>query len=352
MGEIFRRERAVVALPWTGERCTGATSGQVEIEHVHRYLLAREFCQAKDVLDVASGEGYGAALLSQVARSVIGVELDAASVEHAQSAYGRANLRFCVGDARSMPLAEHSIDVVVSIETLEHFAEHETFLDEIQRVLRPNGLLILSSPDRDFYYPPGAPPNPYHVRELSSEELAATLSQRFKHLRLYGQRALMGSAIVPLQRDGGFGSETTFDRHGENQFERSVALPRPVYAIALASDQRIEPELATSLYVETSLIDEALKAHCRQVLQQYETDLVAARAAADSQRNKLDCELQSRAEELASGAVREATWRREAQRLLAELRQVRASRSWWITAPARKLWRAIRRAVRRLRSKN
>ena len=83
MGELFRRDRPQTPLTWTGERLVSSISGLIEDEHLHRYLLARELCRGKDVLDVASGEGYGTALLSQTANSAVGVEIDAVAVEHA-----------------------------------------------------------------------------------------------------------------------------------------------------------------------------------------------------------------------------------------------------------------------------
>ncbi len=83
MGELFRQDRPKTPLAWTGERLVTGIEGTIENEHLHRYFLAREFCRGKDVLDVASGEGYGAALLAQTAKRVIGVEVDSASVEHA-----------------------------------------------------------------------------------------------------------------------------------------------------------------------------------------------------------------------------------------------------------------------------
>jgi tRNA/tmRNA/rRNA uracil-C5-methylase (TrmA/RlmC/RlmD family) len=83
MGEIFEREEAKVALGFTGERLTSDVRGQVEMEHLHRYFFARAFARGKDVLDIASGEGYGSAYLAKVARSVVGVEINPESVAHA-----------------------------------------------------------------------------------------------------------------------------------------------------------------------------------------------------------------------------------------------------------------------------
>jgi GNAT superfamily N-acetyltransferase len=84
MGELFERVRPVQPLECTGERFTTDATGQIEVEHLHRYFLARHLTRGLDVLDIASGEGYGSAFLAQIARSVIGVEIDRAAVEHAR----------------------------------------------------------------------------------------------------------------------------------------------------------------------------------------------------------------------------------------------------------------------------
>src|SRR5579872_3340094 len=99
MGEIFRRETAEHPEPFTGERLTTAIGGQVQIEHYHRYLFARSLVTGLDVLDVASGEGYGSALLAQVARTVVGVEYSEPSVRAASVNFPRLTLRFLRGDA-------------------------------------------------------------------------------------------------------------------------------------------------------------------------------------------------------------------------------------------------------------
>ena len=137
MGEIIVWPRESSPLPLTGERLTEGHRGQTEIEHLHRYLLAREWCRDKDVLDVASGEGYGTALLAQVARRAVGVEIATDVVEHATSAYKAGNLSFIAGDARSLPCPDTTFDVVTSFGTIERFAEQQLFLSEIRRVLGP-----------------------------------------------------------------------------------------------------------------------------------------------------------------------------------------------------------------------
>ena len=157
----FAVPRATISQDFTGERMTPSVTGQVAFEHYHRYCLARDLVAGRDVLDIASGEGYGAAILADVARSVVGVEIDEATVTHAIAAYNAPNLRYVQGDALAIPLPDASVDVVVSFETLEHLRDQNRFLLETRRVLRPNGLFIVSTPDRLVYSAPGQAPNPY-----------------------------------------------------------------------------------------------------------------------------------------------------------------------------------------------
>jgi SAM-dependent methyltransferase len=252
MGEIFRREAAPRPEPFTGERLTTAVGGQVQIEHYHRYLFARSLVSGLDVLDVASGEGYGSALLAQVARLVIGVEYSGPTAVAAASNFLRPNLRFLQGDARALPLADRCLDAVVSFETIEHFDRQNDFLREIRRVLRPGGMFIVSTPDRDVYSPLGSVVNPFHVHELSRDEFIRLLSGTFQHVRLVMQRPLIGSAL--LADTGSSAPPLVFDRRGETHFEACVGLPRAAYVIAVASD-REPPPLPPSLYIDRSDLD-------------------------------------------------------------------------------------------------
>jgi O-antigen biosynthesis protein len=249
MGEIFRRERAEYPEPFTGERFTAAVTGQILVEHYHRYLFARSRVAELDVLDVASGEGYGAALLAQVARSVVGIECCDATVRSAARSFPRRNLHFLQGDARRLPLADASLDVVVSFETIEHFDRQGDFLREVQRVLRPGGSFIVSTPDRDVYSPTAAPVNPFHVCEMTRLEFLTLLQSRFRHVQIMQQRAIIGSALLP--ETGSVAWPQVFDRRGDTHFEACAGLPRAPYLVAVASDDEPAP-FSVSLYVHRS----------------------------------------------------------------------------------------------------
>ncbi|MGU3422383.1 rhamnan synthesis F family protein [Methylobacterium sp. D54C] len=253
MGEIFQRQFSRHNLEWTGERLTSGTSGQIEVEHFHRYFIARHLCRNLDVLDLAAGEGYGTAFLAQTARSAIGVELSLDAVRHARQSYVRPNLTYLTGDARSIPLRDKCVDVVVSFETIEHFYEQDRFLEEIRRVLRPGGKLIISSPNRDVYSQPETAANPYHALELSAQEFSSLVGKYFSNIHILEQRAVLGSALIAQP-----GSQwLTFEKRGQEHFEMSRGLPRSPYVVAIASNDSIEVP-ASSIYVETSEIGSIL----------------------------------------------------------------------------------------------
>ncbi|UJL71515.1 glycosyltransferase [Agrobacterium vitis] len=263
MGELFKREFPKGNLDFTGERFTSAVTGQTAIEHLHRTVIARNFCKGKAVLDIASGEGYCSAILAQVAQSVTGVDISSEAVDYANREYARENLVYKCGSALDIPVDDHSVDVVVSFETIEHFTGHQRFLDEIKRVLKPGGLLIVSTPDQAVYSPESEPANPYHVHEMSRTEFVDLVSGSFAHLALLGQRTLIGSIVALDEVNLADAGRTfyTYDQRPGNAFERSKGLARAKYLIALASDDPIKLlDIEESVFVSTSEIDRALNA--------------------------------------------------------------------------------------------
>ena len=328
MGEIFARPIPVTALPFTGERLTSEFGGQTEMEHLHRYMLARHLCRGRDVLDIASGEGYGAALLGQVAASVIGVEVAEDAVAHAAANYARANLCFRRGDACQIPLDDASVDVVVSFETIEHIDRQETFLAEVRRVLRPGGKMIVSTPDRDTYSPADRPANPYHVKELTREEFVTLLNQYFKHFTMFWQRTLVGSALLPGPEAGVIHETVCFERRGDAHFEMSTGYARPQYLVAVCSDIQPEP-LPLSVYIDTSNINTREDQLKGMLAAEQDRARAAEAAAQDALRRATAAEAASQAEQVraaaAEAAAQDALRRATTAEAASQAEQVRAA---------------------------
>jgi SAM-dependent methyltransferase len=153
-------------------------------EHVARYRFARRFVAGRSVLDVACGEGYGAAGLRKAgAASVVGVDASSGACEHASRKYG---LDARVGDAAALPLPDGSVDVVVSFETIEHVADPAAFVRECARVLVPEGQLIVSTPNRPVYTGE-AEGNPFHRVEFDEREFVELIGSQFRSVRLFTQ---------------------------------------------------------------------------------------------------------------------------------------------------------------------
>ncbi|NOD64537.1 MULTISPECIES: glycoside hydrolase family 99-like domain-containing protein [unclassified Ruegeria] len=242
-------------LPADGERYLPEFQGTIELEHLHRYQLARSLADGLDVLDIACGEGYGTDIIAASAKSVIGVDVSASAVEHAKFHYRDPRLCFRAGSATDIPIPDQSVDLVVSFETIEHLEEHDRMIQEVRRVLRPGGLLLISSPNKYEYSDKPGYSNPFHVKELYTDEFLELIGRYFPNTCHYGQRLSAASLIankqtLPFRVFSGSGV-----RDG---------IPNARYDLVLASDSEL-PELPNSAYeipggsLEPYAAEEALK---------------------------------------------------------------------------------------------
>jgi len=228
------------ALDFTGERFTPECVREIWYEHWHRYVFARTVARGKRVLDAACGEGYGSALLADVAHSVLGVDIAQAAIDHARARYGgRANLRFERGDVTALELPPASFDVIVSFETLEHVQAQQALVAGFARALADDGVLLVSSPDKRTYSDLSGFRNEFHVRELYREELLALLAPHFPHVRLYGQKLLFQSAIWALDAVPQTASASTATA---DQPQAGLGYD-PMYFIAVCSRQPLRDDL-------------------------------------------------------------------------------------------------------------
>jgi ubiquinone/menaquinone biosynthesis C-methylase UbiE len=265
---------------FTGERFLPECTGEIWVEHWHRYLFAAPFVAGRDVLDAACGEGYGSAWLARTARSVTGLDIDVPTVRQARDTYPARNVRFEVGSVAAMPFGDASFDCAVSFETLEHIAEQEAMLGELRRVLRPDGLLIISTPNRPEYSDRRGFHNEFHVRELDEGEFHALIGRYFAHQRWFGQKLLFNSGVWPL------GGPSVAKGEWTAIGEASHRLPVPMYFIALASaSPQSIPAGAQSLLADP---DEAIYREYEQTVSRGATleQLVREREALVTERDR------------------------------------------------------------------
>jgi ubiquinone/menaquinone biosynthesis C-methylase UbiE len=189
-------------LQFTGERFTPECVREIWYEHYHRYGFAKRLVKDKQVLDAACGEGYGSDILAQISKQVIGVDIDQASIEHARKRYKRDNLEFIQASCAQLPFKDSSFEVVVSFETLEHLQHQQQMLAEFNRVLKPNGLLLISTPDKKHYSDERGFENEYHVKELYKEEFKVLLDRHWQAQQWFSQAMMFSSMLEKIGSPG------------------------------------------------------------------------------------------------------------------------------------------------------
>src|SRR5262249_42781420 len=156
----------------------------IEAEHLARYKWAATIISGGRVLDAGCGVAYGTSMMARSGASqVIGVDI-AEAVLDAVRPDMPDNVRLEAGDVRDLQYGDGTFDAVVCFECIEHLVDPGLALDEFARVLAPDGLLLVSSPNRDVH----PPINPHHHHEFLPPELAAEVGSRFKSVRLVRQQ--------------------------------------------------------------------------------------------------------------------------------------------------------------------
>jgi GT2 family glycosyltransferase/ubiquinone/menaquinone biosynthesis C-methylase UbiE len=308
-----RRPGAPRLIEWTGERCVPwAPDVQVVYEHYHRYLWARNLIAGLRVLDVGSGEGFGAALLAESAADVTGIDIDEETVEHARLNYGSDSVSFQRASAADLSrFADDSFDAVVALELIEHIADQSAVLAEIRRVLVADGILIISTPDRHAYSTATGNVNPFHEKELSQEEFTQLLGATFPFVTLFGQRVVTGSRIESLsKREGARHLGFNVARYGDEWQETGSA--SPLYIIAVASAEAI-----ADLPGDSTLSDYELR-----LMREAERRAALAEGAVEDERRRVGDVLRERDAAVADVQTAVEDERRRAEREVIERERI------------------------------
>ncbi len=162
-------------------------------EHLARYLFAKHFAETLHrpltILDAGCGAGYGSAELAGIAGTVTGADISAEAVGHARAQYGSANVRFVQAACEALPFADAAFDLITAFEVIEHLDRWQELLAEANRALKPNGILLVSTPNRDYYAESrgDAGPNPFHRHEFDYEEFRQALGKVFAEVHIWTQ---------------------------------------------------------------------------------------------------------------------------------------------------------------------
>lgn len=184
-------------LEWTGERIIPKqlkpTNGML-LEHIARYYFATPYIQGR-VLDIACGTGYGCHMVAKERKreviEIVGVDNDQETITYANIEYNHQKVTYMLGDAidPELPLKLGKFDTILSFETIEHVENDEIFMDNLYRMLKPGGVLVLSTP---FGRGRGMPTSePFHVHQLTPDEFQELVSRfHFTNVDIYYQRGV------------------------------------------------------------------------------------------------------------------------------------------------------------------
>ncbi|MBK35703.1 MAG: hypothetical protein CME26_09275 [Gemmatimonadetes bacterium] len=164
----------------------GDARSDIYLHHAKRYAFAAQFCEGKRVLEVGGGTGYGARILSRSADAVVSVDISPEAMGFGNRTFGTERVRRVVSDARSIGLAG-TFDTAVCFEMIEHIEEHDALLNEVRRLLSPDGTFVVSTPNKIIYDAPGNE-NEYHVGMLEREDFETLMRRHFEEVTLVAQR--------------------------------------------------------------------------------------------------------------------------------------------------------------------
>ncbi|EPE63152.1 methyltransferase domain protein [Exiguobacterium sp. S17] len=185
-----------MTLDYTGERVIpdqmNPTNGML-LEHIARYQFAALFLEGR-VLDFASGSGFGSQLIAKIQKKsvdeVVALDISEDAIQYAQGRYFHPKVKYVVGDVldRTLPDQLGTFDCIVSFETIEHVEDFEGFMANVSELLKPGGMLVLSTP---FGQGIGKPTNePFHVHQFTNQEFKALFAS-FSSTDFYYQRGVL-----------------------------------------------------------------------------------------------------------------------------------------------------------------
>lgn len=211
--------------------------------HIARYAFVKKHCAGKRVLDIACGEGYGSRLMANWgAVAVEGVDISEEAIIHAKASFGGDNINFTQHPAETVDalFEPASFDMVVSLETIEHVEDPVAFLTAIKRLLKPDGLIVVSCPNDWWYFPEANKGNPFHRRKYHFTEFRALTHQ------VLGEASgwYLGGPIAGfsnLQMDG-------YVRAQSNSSQILMCEARPIEALAVPAELEAGPQARNASY--------------------------------------------------------------------------------------------------------
>ena len=353
------RDLRCIAMTLPGERGKWSGDGPVHGRRLDGYAWCLDLAREADVLVVGCGDGNGPGVLARVARTVVGIDIDAVTVARASETCGACgNLRFLVGDARAIPLPDRSVDRVVAFASMGWLSGDDEAIAEIDRILRPHGLIAMSVSGGVGGPATGCDPGLRQVAETRASELGSVLRRRFPALRYMRLAAAREGVPGSLgEAAGQVGHEVSVG--GGSATVAGTAADAAMVVVLAARAEVVLLDVAPTLFLGSRSGQDGwlgkparlpeLPDGCRLALtgggsaSSPAPDVLAGTIARLEQRlrESEDARAQAEAVEWQLRSQLQAS-RRDARSKQIELDKMLGSRSWWITKPLRSTARVLR----------
>lgn len=171
------RQAININTPWWGE-------------HLHRYKEVLKRLKGNEkILDLACGSGFGSNVLANnTSNQVIGGDLSKAAIEQCKQHWIKENLDFLELNGTQLSFSSNTFDLIVSFETIEHTEAFNQMITEFKRVVKPEGSIFISTPNKKINSPSGDIINPFHTQEWYYNEFYNLLEFHFQDFELFGQQ--------------------------------------------------------------------------------------------------------------------------------------------------------------------
>jgi len=170
----------------------GDKATQEQLERMfHRYRFAADFCEDKDVLEVACGAGQALGYLARKARRVVGGDCTERLLVSAKEYY-KNRVELYLLDAHHLPFRDNSFDAVILYEAIYYLTHPEQFLLEARRVLRKGGVLLIATVNKDWSE---FNPSPFSTCYFSVPDLNRALHESGFKTEFYGAFSVVPNTL-------------------------------------------------------------------------------------------------------------------------------------------------------------
>jgi SAM-dependent methyltransferase len=177
---------------------SASTSSEAAYDRLTGYAFAQRFVGGKTVVDIGwEGTAFGSRLLARTAESVVGLTGSAEATREASTTYSSQNVSYQSVDLTELPHSDDSFDVAVALGVVETLERPEDLVLELKRMLRKDGILVISASDKQTNANERNRRDPNSQREMYVSEFRELLERHFGHVRLYRQGAVAGGFVFP-----------------------------------------------------------------------------------------------------------------------------------------------------------